>query len=44
MPSFKTLDDLPQDLTGKRALVRVDLNLPMANGRATDLTLSLIHI
>lgn len=38
MPSFKTLDDLPQDLTGQRALVRVDLNLPMADGEATDLT------
>jgi len=36
--NFKTLDDLPQDLTGQRALVRVDLNLPMADGRATDLT------
>ena len=38
MSSFKTLDDLPQDLTNQRALVRVDLNLPMAEGRATDLT------
>ena len=38
MGAFKTLDDLPQDLTGQRALVRVDLNLPMADGRATDLT------
>ncbi len=36
--TFKTLDDLPQDLTGQRALVRVDLNLPMSDGRATDLT------
>ena len=36
--TFKTLDDLPQDLSGQRALVRVDLNLPMADGRATDLT------
>ncbi|MDE1466872.1 phosphoglycerate kinase [Aurantiacibacter sp. D1-12] len=36
--SFKTLDDLPQDLTGQRALVRVDLNLPMKDGQATDLT------
>ncbi len=38
MSNFKTLDDLPENLIGKRAMVRVDLNLPMANGRATDLT------
>lgn len=38
MPSFKTLDDLPTDLAGKVALVRVDLNLPMHEGRASDLT------
>ncbi len=38
MASFKTLDDLPDNLTGKVALVRVDLNLPMADGLATDLT------
>ena len=37
MASFRTLDDLG-DVTGKVALVRVDLNLPMADGRATDLT------
>ncbi|MEM7779969.1 MAG: phosphoglycerate kinase [Pseudomonadota bacterium] len=37
MPSFKTLDDLG-DVTGKVALVRVDLNLPMKDGSATDLT------
>lgn len=35
---FKTLDDLPADLTGKTVLVRVDLNLPMQEGRASDLT------
>ena len=29
MARFKTLDDLPEDLTGKRVLVRVDLNVPM---------------
>ena len=34
---FRTLDALG-DVTGKVALVRVDLNLPMADGRATDLT------
>ncbi len=33
--AFKTLDDLG-DVTGKRALVRVDLNVPMADGRVTD--------
>lgn len=38
MGDFNTLDDLPQDLSGQRALVRVDLNLPMKDGRATDLT------
>ncbi len=32
---FKTLDDLG-DVTGKRALVRVDLNVPMADGQITD--------
>ena len=35
--AFRTLDDLG-DITGKRALVRVDLNVPMAEGRVTDLT------
>src|SRR3546814_1441389 len=34
---FKTLDDLG-DVKGKRALVRVDLNVPMADGRVTDAT------
>ena len=37
MAAFKTLDDLG-DVRGKVALVRVDLNVPMADGRATDLT------
>ena len=37
MPTFKTLDDLG-DLTGKVALVRVDLNLPMHDGSVTDAT------
>jgi phosphoglycerate kinase len=36
MRPFKTLDDL--DVTGKRVLVRADLNLPMADGRVTDAT------
>jgi phosphoglycerate kinase len=35
MTTFKTLDDLG-DLTGKRALVRVDLNVPMQDGKITD--------
>jgi phosphoglycerate kinase len=38
VPKFKTLDDLPADLTGEVALVRVDLNLPMKDGSATDVT------
>ena len=37
MGSFKTLDDLG-DIRGKVALVRVDLNLPMQEGRASDVT------
>lgn len=37
MTQFKTLDDLG-DIAGKVALVRVDLNLPMKEGRASDLT------
>jgi len=35
--TFRTLDDLG-DIKGKRALVRVDLNVPMADGRVTDET------
>ena len=34
--SFRTLDDV--DVKGKRVLLRVDLNVPMENGRVTDTT------
>src|ERR671910_1766060 len=36
MTAFRTLDQA--DVKGKRALVRVDLNVPMENGRITDAT------
>jgi phosphoglycerate kinase len=36
MPGFRTLDDLPDDLTGKRVLVRVDLNVPMSGASVAD--------
>ena len=35
MTSFRTLDDLG-DVSGKRALVSVDLNVPMKDGAVTD--------
>src|SRR5690606_35888230 len=37
MPAFKTLDDLT-DIAGKRVLVRVDLNVPVSDGKVTDAT------
>ncbi len=35
--TFKTLDDLT-DIAGKRVLVRVDLNVPVKDGKVTDAT------
>jgi phosphoglycerate kinase len=34
--SYRTLDDI--DIDGKRVLVRVDINVPVKNGRVTDAT------
>jgi len=36
MKPWKTLDDM--DLAGKTVLTRVDINVPMENGRITDIT------
>lgn len=36
MSTFKTLDDY--DVTGKRVLIRADLNVPMKDGMVTDFT------
>ncbi|HMQ58929.1 MAG TPA: phosphoglycerate kinase [Rhizobiaceae bacterium] len=37
MTAFRTMDDLG-DIAGKRVLLRVDLNVPMAEGKVTDAT------
>ncbi|HLQ93805.1 MAG TPA: phosphoglycerate kinase, partial [Xanthobacteraceae bacterium] len=36
MAGFHTIDELPPDLGGKRALVRVDFNVPMNSGMVSD--------
>ncbi len=36
VPDFRTIDQT--DLKGKRVLIRIDLNVPMDNGRVSDLT------
>jgi len=35
--NFKTLDDL-EDISGKRGLVRVDINEPLNGGQGSDVT------
>ncbi len=41
--AFRTLDDLG-DIKGKRALLRIDLNVPMADGRVSDATRLRAHL
>src|ERR1700681_1966147 len=36
MPTFRTLDQA--EVNGKRVLLRVDLNVPVENGKVTDAT------
>jgi phosphoglycerate kinase len=36
MPAFRTLDDV--NVSGKRVVIRLDLNVPIANGVVTDTT------
>ena len=36
MPAFRTLDDV--DVAGKRIVIRLDLNVPIENGKVTDAT------
>ncbi len=36
MSHFRTIDHLPHDVGGNAALVRVDFNVPMKDGKVTD--------
>jgi phosphoglycerate kinase len=36
MPAFRTLDDV--DVANKKVVIRLDLNVPIANGKVTDTT------
>ena len=36
MPAFRTLDDV--NVSGKRVVIRLDLNVPIENGKVTDAT------
>ena len=38
MPAFRTLDELVPTAAGRRVLLRADLNLPVKDGRITDMT------
>ncbi len=38
MSNFQTLNDLPQNLSGKTVLLRADLNVPVQQGKVTDTT------
>ena len=37
-PRVRTIDDI--DLRGRRAVVRVDLNVPVENGEVSDATMA----
>jgi phosphoglycerate kinase len=38
MTQFRTLDDLSENISGKRILLRVDLNVPVQDGKVSDAT------